>query len=157
MKRRRSQTQKRSASAKVRPGRGTGSAAADYRRELMDIGLRAKRASQALAMTSTDIRNRALEAMAKALEENREDILFKNGIDVEAGRKAGLSPALLDRLALTPGRLADMAKGLRDMAALPDPVGEMAEDRGLPNGLRLQKVRVPLGVVAIVFEARPNV
>jgi glutamate-5-semialdehyde dehydrogenase len=137
--------------------RGLKKAPLDYQKDLMRLCLAAKQASQSLARTSTDLRNRALEAMAAALERQRDDILFKNGIDVEAGRKAGLSPALTDRLTLTPARIKDMARGLRDMAALPDPLGEVVQEWTRPNGLRIQKVRVPLGVIAMIYEARPNV
>jgi glutamate-5-semialdehyde dehydrogenase len=129
----------------------------DPRRELARLALEAKAAAAALAQASSDQKNRALAAIADGLERRRDDILFKNGIDVEAGRRAGLSAALLDRLSLTPRRLQDMAQGLRDMAALPDPVGEVVEETVRPNGMTLQKVRVPLGVVAMVYEARPNV
>lgn len=131
--------------------------APDFRRELERLVLDAKVASSALARASSAQKNRALVAMAEALQKRKEDILFKNGIDVEAGRRAGLSSALLDRLTLTTERVDAMAQGLRDMADLPDPVGEIIEETARPNGMTLQKVRAPLGVVAMVYEARPNV
>jgi glutamate-5-semialdehyde dehydrogenase len=95
--------------------------------------------------------------MAVALEEGEDEVLEANAADVEAGVASGLDAALLDRLRLTPVRLAGMAAGVRAIAALPDPVGEVIEGRRLPNGLELRKLRVPLGVVAVVYEARPNV
>ncbi len=133
------------------------SAPPSYGAELIRLCAEAKEASHVLAASSAGLRNRALSAMAAALEKNRDDILFKNEIDVEAGRRAGLSAALLDRLALTPRRVTDMAQGLREIAALPDPLGEVVGDWERPNGIKVQKVRVPLGVVAMIYEARPNV
>jgi glutamate-5-semialdehyde dehydrogenase len=127
------------------------------RAELARLVVAAKDASRVLAAAGGAQRNRALEAIASALERRQDDILFKNGIDVEAGKSANLSSALLDRLALTPRRIQDMAKGLRDMAALPDPLGEVVEETRRPDGLVISKVRVPLGVIAMVYEARPNV
>jgi glutamate-5-semialdehyde dehydrogenase len=131
--------------------------AVDYREELVQACVQAKAASRALASASAESRNRALEEMAEALVESKADILFKNEIDVEAGRKAGLSAALLDRLKLDEKRVDGMAKGLREMAALPDPLGKVIESRSRADGLKIDKVRVPLGVVAMVYEARPNV
>lgn len=142
---------------KIIPTKSSKNSALAYRRELMEICLMAKQAGRDLAASSTDARNRALEAIAKALDSRQEEIVFKNGIDVEAGKKAGLSEALLDRLTLTPQRVKDMARGLREMAALPDPLGETVEERTRPNGIRIQKVRVPLGVIAMIYESRPNV
>lgn len=132
-------------------------APSEYTRELALLGGRAKEAGRVLASSTAETRNRALSVLADALVKNRDDILFKNEIDVEAGRRAGLAPALLDRLALTPRRVDDMARGLRDIAALPDPLGEILSDWDRPNGLNVKKVRVPLGVVAMIYEARPNV
>lgn len=125
--------------------------------EVIRLCAQAKDASRVLAASSSDLRNRALRAMADLLEKNQEDLLFKNEIDVEAGRRAGLSSALLDRLSLTSRRVADMARGLRDVAELPDPVGEVVAEWDRPSGIKVQKVRVPLGVVAVIYEARPNV
>ena len=99
----------------------------------------------------------ALEAIAAALVERTPEILAANALDMEAGREAGLSPALLDRLRLDAARVQAMADGAREIAALEDPVGETIEARDRPNGLRIRKVRVPLGVIAVVYEARPNV
>ena len=117
----------------------------------------AKRASRALATLGSGVKDDALEAMAAALEESTEQILEANARDLEAGEENGLSPALLDRLALNPGRIAGMAAGVRKIAALPDPVGEVIDGSTLPNGLQMRRVRVPLGVIAVVYEARPNV
>jgi glutamate-5-semialdehyde dehydrogenase len=117
----------------------------------------AQRASRALATTSSGVKDAALEAIAVALVERADEILEANARDLEAGQENGLSDALLDRLALSAGRIADMAAGVRKIAALPDPVGEVIDGSRLPNGLDVRKVRVPLGVVAVVYEARPNV
>src|SRR5688500_272134 len=122
-----------------------------------DICAQAKAASRKLAGLDTETKNRALEALADALEERSPEILEANERDMEAGRERGLSASLLDRLQLTEERLATIARDVRDIAALPDPVGEVVEERTLPNGIRLEKVLVPMGVVAVVYEARPNV
>ena len=117
----------------------------------------AKRASRALAQLDAGAKDAALLAMADALGERAGEILEANTRDMEAGADGDLGAALLDRLALTPTRLAGMADDVRKIAALPDPVGEVIEGHRLPNGLDLRKLRVPLGVVAVVYEARPNV
>ena len=122
-----------------------------------EVSERAKRASRQLATLDTAAKNAALEAIAAELEARVDEILEANAGDLEEGRGAGLDAALLDRLALDETRVKAMADGVRDIVALPDPVGEELESRTLPNGLELRKVRVPLGVVAIVYEARPNV
>src|SRR3954469_20481902 len=118
---------------------------------------RAKRAAHRLATLDTATKDRGLEAMAAELEARADGIVEANAGDLEDGRAAGLDAALLDRLALDEERIRGMAAGVRDIVALPDPVGEELESRTLYNGLDLRKVRVPLGVVAIVYEARPNV
>jgi glutamate-5-semialdehyde dehydrogenase len=117
----------------------------------------AKRAAHELATVSSRVKDEALEAIAGALLEHADEILEANAHDVELGREAQLSDALIDRLTLTEGRIAEMAAGVRKIAALPDPVGEVIDGSTLPNGLALRRVRVPLGVVAVVYEARPNV
>jgi glutamate-5-semialdehyde dehydrogenase len=117
----------------------------------------AKRASRALARLDTETKNAALHAMANALELRRDEILEANERDMEAGREAGLNAGLLDRLKLTEERLAGIATDVRSIAALPDPVGETIEGFRLSNGLDVRRVRTPLGVVAVVYEARPNV
>ena len=110
-----------------------------------------------LARTSSGTRDAALEAIAAGLEARTPEILEANGRDMDAGAEAGLTSALLDRLKLTEERVASIAADVRNIAALPDPVGETIEGRRLPNGLDVRKVRVPLGVIAVVYESRPNV
>ena len=122
-----------------------------------DLCLAAQEAARVLAQVDAATKDRALEAIATALETRVDEILAANARDLEAGSEAGLSAALMDRLALDRARVAGMAAGVRGIAVLPDPVGEVIEGRRLPNGLDVRKVRVPLGVVAVVYEARPNV
>ncbi|MEA2396408.1 MAG: glutamate-5-semialdehyde dehydrogenase [Solirubrobacteraceae bacterium] len=122
-----------------------------------ELCLSAREASRPLAALSTSTKDAALRAIADALEARTGEILEANAQDMEAGRDAGLDGALLDRLALDEGRVRSMADGVRAIAALPDPVGEVIDGHRLPNGLDVRKVRVPLGVVAVVYEARPNV
>src|SRR5918999_4093070 len=117
----------------------------------------AKRASRELARTGTEVKNRALFAMADAIQHRSHDILDANARDMEAGEEAGLHSGLLDRLKLSEERLAGIARDVRRIAALRDPVGETIEGFRLPNGLDVRRVRVPIGVVAVVYEARPNV
>jgi glutamate-5-semialdehyde dehydrogenase len=122
-----------------------------------DICRAAKRASRALARLDTAVKDAALEAIAAALEDRAAEILAANERDMELGREQAIGDALLDRLRLDEQRLAQIAQAVRQIAALADPVGEMIDGRRLPNGLDVRKVRVPLGVVAVVYEARPNV
>ncbi len=117
----------------------------------------AKRASRPLGTLGSGVKNAALRAIADALLERTPEILEANERDLEAGREAGLSSALIDRLALDPRRITGIAEATRAIAALPDPVGQVIDGFRLPNGLDVRKVRVPLGVVAVVYEARPNV
>jgi len=117
----------------------------------------AKRAARVLARTETSVKDGALESIATALEERMGEILAANELDMEAGREAQLGEALLDRLRLDEGRVRAIAGAVRRIAALEDPVGEVIDGRRLANGLDMRKVRVPLGVVAVVYEARPNV
>ncbi|HEY3020484.1 MAG TPA: glutamate-5-semialdehyde dehydrogenase [Solirubrobacteraceae bacterium] len=126
-------------------------------RTVAGICLEARRASRVLAQLDRATKDAALHAIADALLARTVEILEANARDLEAGRESGLTSALLDRLALDPARVAAMADGVRQVAALEDPVGEVVEGRRLANGLDLRKVRVPLGVVAVVYEARPNV
>lgn len=125
--------------------------------ELRQMGARAKEASLKLAGMSTRVKDDALQAMARSLEERSGMILDANQEDMDAARKNGLSGALLDRLLLTPDRVSEMAQGLRVLVALPDPVGEVLRMWTRPNGLQIGKMRVPLGVIGIIYEARPNV
>jgi glutamate-5-semialdehyde dehydrogenase len=122
-----------------------------------EICAAAQRASRELATLGSGVKDAALHSIADALERRTPEILEANARDLEAGRENGLSAALLDRLALDADRVAGMADGVRKIAALPDPVGEVIDGFRLPNGLDVRKVRVPLGVVAVVYEARPNV
>jgi glutamate-5-semialdehyde dehydrogenase len=117
----------------------------------------AKRAARVLARTDTVIKDGALRAIAAALIERTEEILAANELDMQLGREADIGSALLDRLRLDEGRIAAIATAVRRIAALADPVGEVIDGHRLPNGLDVRKVRVPLGVVAVVYEARPNV
>jgi glutamate-5-semialdehyde dehydrogenase len=126
-------------------------------RSVSDICRAARGAARALAALDTDTKNAALLAIADALVGRSDEIVEANARDMEAGRAAGLDAALLDRLALDPMRIAGIAAGTRAIAALPDPVGEVVEGRRLPNGLDVRKTLVPFGVVAVVYEARPNV
>ena len=117
----------------------------------------AARAARELGRLDTATKNAALEAMAAALERRCDEILDANALDMEAGREAGLHSGLLDRLQLDERRLAGIAEDVRSIVALPDPVGETIDGHRLENGLEVRRVRVPLGVVAVVYEARPNV
>ncbi len=117
----------------------------------------AKRASRSLAALGSDVKDAALHAIADALIASTDTILEANARDLEDGERSGLSDALLDRLALDERRIAEMAGGVRKIASLADPVGEVIDGSRLPNGLELRRVRVPLGVIAVVYEARPNV
>jgi len=122
-----------------------------------ELATHAKKASRRLATASAAEKNRALVAMAEALERRTAEILIENAEDVAEGRKNGLSPALIDRLLLDEERLRGIASSLRDIAGLPDPVGEIVGGWRTPEGLEIEKVRVPFGVIAVVYEARPNV
>lgn len=122
-----------------------------------ELGRRAQVAARELAAMSTAVKNEAIVAMAEALEVDAPNILAANAEDVERARAEGISSALIDRLTLTEERLAGVAHGLRQVAALPDPVGETVQQRRLPNGLEVGQVRVPLGVIGIIYESRPNV
>ncbi len=123
---------------------------------LEQMGERAKKASRVLA-TAGGKKSEALTAIAKALRDEREKIKAANAEDIENGRKAGLRESLIDRLLLTDARIDGMAEGCEQVAALPDPIGETLSGRVLENGLEIRKVRVPMGVIGIIFEARPNV
>ena len=124
---------------------------------LPDLGRRAKAASRLLGVAATDVKDAALHAAADLLVEREGDLLEANAADVWAAEQAGVTPTVIDRLRLNRGRIVAMASGLRQVAALPDPVGEVVEGWTRPNGLLVEKVRVPLGVVAIIYENRPNV
>ncbi|MBK9711390.1 MAG: glutamate-5-semialdehyde dehydrogenase [Kouleothrix sp.] len=125
--------------------------------DLTDMGQRARRAARTLALAPTERKNAALEAIAAALLDRAGEVLEANQIDMERGRAAGTSAALLDRMLLTQARLEGIAADTRSVATLPDPVGEQFDQKVLPNGLRIHKRHVPLGVVGVIYEARPNV
>ena len=129
----------------------------DLRQQMIELAAQSRAAARALAKLDTKTKNELLVAMAEGIEKSAAAIQAANAADLEAGRAAGLSPALLDRLTLTEPRIAEMARGIREVAALPDPVGETIRDWTRPNGMRIQKVRVPIGVILIIYESRPNV
>ena len=122
-----------------------------------DLGSAAKEASRILASSSTEIKNNALKAIADCLEQQRDSLIQANQIDMDKGRENGLDAALLDRLELNNERIDGMIEGLAQVVALPDPVGEMTDLGKRPSGINLSKMRVPLGVVGIIYESRPNV
>lgn len=125
--------------------------------EIKALAERSKAASEKLRTISTAAKNSALLAMAEALPQQRDRILKANARDLENGRARGLGEAMLDRLKLTEARVEEMAEGCRQVAALPDPIGAVISGGNRPNGLQLQQVRVPLGVIGIIYESRPNV
>jgi glutamate-5-semialdehyde dehydrogenase len=125
--------------------------------QMTQLAKQAKAASRELAKLTTAEKNVCLLAMATALEQNAGAIQQANALDMDFGAKHGLSSAMLDRLKLDDKRIAAMARGLREVAALPDPVGKILDERTRPNGLKLQKISTPIGVVVIIYESRPNV
>ncbi len=124
---------------------------------MTQLAKQAKAASRELARLTTSEKNECLIAMADALEQNRDDLKKANARDLETAAQLGLSAAMLDRLRLDDPRIDAIAKGLREIAALPDPVGRILDERLRPNGLKLQKISTPIGVVVIIYESRPNV
>jgi glutamate-5-semialdehyde dehydrogenase len=126
-------------------------------RTVTEVCESAKGAARELAVASTEAKNDALSRLAELLGERSDAVLQANAEDLADERAAGLTPALRDRLTLDQGRIAAMADGVRAIISLPDPVGEVLDERTLESGLRLRKVRVPLGVIAVIYEARPNV
>jgi len=129
----------------------------DIKTYMQTLGQQARDASRAVARADTNQKNQALLAMATAIERDAARLLAANALDMDAARACGLEPALLDRLLLTEKTVAGMAEGLRQIAALPDPVGEMDDLKYRPSGIQVGKMRVPLGVIGIIYEARPNV
>ncbi|SOC37489.1 glutamate-5-semialdehyde dehydrogenase [Rhizobium subbaraonis] len=126
--------------------------------ELMaTIGRRARAAARPLATASTETKNRALEAMAKAIEAERDTILAANAIDLAHARESGVAASFIDRLTLTQERIEAVAAGIRDIAAFKDPVGDVIAEWDRPNGLHIERVRTPLGVIGVIYESRPNV
>ncbi len=129
----------------------------DIKQYMQQVGQQARQASRILARTPTGPKNQALLNTARALLERQDELLAANKKDMEAGREKGLDDALLDRLELNEARIAGMAEGLQQIAALPDPVGEISDMNYQPSGLQIGKMRVPLGVIGIIYESRPNV
>lgn len=128
-----------------------------FKDEALSLGKRAKAAARQLAQISTADKNRTLSLMADQIEARRSFLIAENGKDLKAAKTAGVSSAVLDRIALDTGRIKGMAKGLRDVVALPDPVREVVKMWRRPNGLQVGRMRIPLGVIGIIYEARPNV
>ena len=129
----------------------------DLKETIYDLGKRARAASKQLAQLSSAQKNAGLLAMADELIASQQELLAANAKDVESSTAEGLSGAMIDRLTLTPARIVAMAEGIRTVAALPDPVGQTITQWTRPNGIQISKVRVPIGVVGIIFESRPNV
>jgi glutamate-5-semialdehyde dehydrogenase len=129
----------------------------DVRDYMRDLGRRARAAARVVARADTATKNRALQAIAAAVRRERGRLLEANAADVAEARAAGLEPALVDRLTLTDKSVEAMAEGLEQVAALPDPVGAITELIERPTGIKVGKMRVPLGVIGIVYESRPNV
>ncbi|MBT7308913.1 MAG: glutamate-5-semialdehyde dehydrogenase [Gammaproteobacteria bacterium] len=129
----------------------------DIKQYMEQVGLQARSASRAMVRADTTRKNRALERIADLLVQSMDLLLSENQKDLDAGKKSGLDAALLDRLALDQARVEGMAQGLRQIAALPDPVGEMSDLNYRPSGIQVGKMRVPLGVIGIIYESRPNV
>ena len=133
------------------------SAGLDIRKIMQDVGMRARRAAVHMSRAETAAKDAALLAMAAAIDQARDRLIAENAKDLDAGRKAGLDDALLDRLTLNAERIAGMAEGLRQIAQLPDPVGEIDDLNYRPSGIQVGRMRVPLGVIGIIYESRPNV
>ena len=124
---------------------------------LNELGIRAKIASKRLALLGTEEKNNALKAISDSLIKNKDKIIAANQIDLENGKNAGLKPTILDRLELNEKRVADMAKGVMELISLLDPIGLVLDEVVRPNGIKIRKVSVPMGVIGIIYEARPNV
>ena len=133
------------------------SAGLNVRQYMQDVGVRARRAAVLMSRAETAAKDAALLAMAAGVEQARERLIEENKKDLDAGRRDGLDDASLDRLTLTAERIAGMAEGLRQIAALPDPVGEITDLKYRPSGIQVGRMRVPLGVIGIIYESRPNV
>ena len=124
---------------------------------MQSLGVRARAASQLIANADGQTKNKALNAIATALLDSQAELVSDNQKDMQAGQASGLAEALLDRLELTPARIEGMANGLRQIAMLPEPIGEISEMKFQPSGLQIGKMRVPIGVIGIIYESRPNV
>lgn len=129
----------------------------DIKQYILETGKRARKASRIMAKTDTSTKNQALLNIADLIIESQEKLLEANALDFDAGNANGLDAALLDRLELTPERIKSMAEGLRQVAGLPDPIGEVSAMEERPSGIKVGRMRVPLGVIGIIYESRPNV
>lgn len=129
----------------------------DIKHYMQQLGIEARAASRAMARADTETKNKALRAIATAIRRERDTLLAANAADLEAARRNGLEPAMLDRLVLSEKGIATMTEGLEQIASLPDPIGEMSDFKYRPSGIQIGKMRVPLGVIGIIYEARPNV
>jgi len=129
----------------------------DIKAYMQDLGIAARESSRVLARAGTALKNNALRAIASRLDDNRHNLLAANAVDMESGRANGLDAALLDRLELNDERIDSMIEGLKQVAALQDPIGEITDMGFRPSGIQLGKMRVPLGVIGIIYESRPNV
>jgi glutamate-5-semialdehyde dehydrogenase len=134
-----------------------GRSSVEDKEQLLNRVMAAREGARSLGRTSTALKNRALSDMAELLVERAEQLISENAEDVAQARQKGLTPALIDRLTLTRARIADMAEGLREVARLPDPVGEVTKMWQRPNGMTVGRMRVPIGVIGIIYESRPNV
>src|SRR5690554_6190971 len=121
------------------------------------LGREARAASRVIARATTAVKNKALLATADAIEAAADSLIAANALDLQAGRDNGLDEAMIDRLAITPSGLQNMVEGLRQVAALPDPIGAVRDMKYLPSGIQVGRMRVPLGVIGIIYESRPNV
>lgn len=129
----------------------------DINKEMLEIAIRSRQASRVVANLSTEIKNKTLNLMADLLVKNKEELQKENKFDLEAGKEKGLTSAMLDRLTLSDKVISGMAEGLRQVSKLDDPVGEFRDTSTRPNGLKVGKMRIPLGVIGIIYESRPNV
>jgi glutamate-5-semialdehyde dehydrogenase len=129
----------------------------DVKVYMQELGQNARKAARAMARADTGTKNKALEDIASVVLSKQDELLHENSVDMAKGRKNGLEPALLDRLELTPDRIKSMAEGLVQVAGLPDPIGEISNMQQRPSGIEVGQMRVPLGVVGIIYESRPNV
>ena len=129
----------------------------DVKGYMVEVGVAARQAASVMTSVSTELKNKALLATIDALNDQRDMLIEENQKDLEQGRKNGLEPAMIDRLELTPGRIEDMIEGLRQVAALDDPIGIINDLKYMPSGIQVGKMRVPLGVIGIIYESRPNV
>src|SRR5436309_15937795 len=132
-------------------------APSDIKSYMLEVGRRARAASREVARADTDAKNRALFAAAKATRRDAKKLLAANSEDVKSAKAAGKDAAFIDRLTLTEKTIEGMAEGLEQVAKLPDPVGEISELKEQPSGIKVGRMRVPLGVIGIIYESRPNV